>query len=89
MGLNQWKGAIAHEGCDEPVPVTWNYCLTAHLAQGSEYRRVTTFIPGDFTNPHFKKPTTLPDGTEMKFSMRFLYTALSRAREHATLIVSR
>jgi hypothetical protein len=89
VGLDAWKSAIRKEGCDEPIPMTYGYCLTGHLAQGSEYRRVTTFLPGDFSNIHFKKQTRLPDGSSMKFSMRFLYTALSRARKQSTLIVSK
>lgn len=57
-------------------------------SQGSEWRRVTTVLPGDLSNPHFKKPTRLADGGRMLFAMRFLYTAVARARKVATLIVS-
>lgn len=88
VGLDKWKRAIARAGSDDPTPLTWAYCLTCHLAQGSEYRRVTTFLMGDMNNPHFFKQTTLPSGERMPFSMRFLYTALSRARQHTSLVMS-
>jgi ATP-dependent exoDNAse (exonuclease V) alpha subunit len=88
VGLNEWRRALDRAECDDPIPLTWGYAITGHKSQGSEWRRVTTFLPGDFTNPHFKKQTRLPDGSNMRFSMRFLYTALARAKQHTTLIVS-
>jgi hypothetical protein len=87
VGLREWRDAIGAAEVPDPVPLTWAYCLTAHLAQGSEWRRVTTFLPGDSSNPHFRKMTRLPDGGSMMFGMRFLYTALSRARARTSLIV--
>lgn len=85
--LDQWRRETNNAGV-EPVPVTYGYALTGHMAQGSEWRRVTTVLPGDLSNPHFKKLTRLADGGRMVFAMRFLYTAVARARKVATLIVS-
>lgn len=71
-----------------PVPVTWGYCLTAHLAQGSEFRRVTTFLDGaDARSARFQKQTRLPAGSSAKFSSRWIYTATTRAREQSTLLL--
>lgn len=89
VGLNEWRSAIRDADVEEPTPVTFGYCLTAHLAQGSQWRRVTTFLPGDLDHQHFKKMTRLPNGETMPFSMRFLYTALARAVSHTSLIVTR
>lgn len=87
--LATWKAALREAKVKVDVlPVTFGYCLTAHLAQGSGYRRVTTVLPGDLRHPHFVKSTRLPDGMTMPFSMRFLYTALSRAVDRSSLIVS-
>jgi hypothetical protein len=70
-----------------PIPVTYGYVLTAHAAQGSEYRRVTVLLgAGDNASQHFHKPTELPLGAKAPFSARFLYTALTRARETATML---
>lgn len=72
----------------EPIPITWGYVVTVHCAQGSEARRVTVFLePGDDRNRAFRKETTLPDGGKMPFGARWTYTAISRAREYALLIV--
>lgn len=89
VGLSEWRSAIRNADVEEPVPLTFAYCLTAHLAQGSQWRRVTTFLPGDLDHQHFKKMTKLPSGETMPFSMRFLYTALARAKSHTSLVVTR
>lgn len=74
----------------EPAPVTWGYCLTAHSAQGSEARRVTVFLEkGDDRSGYFRKPTTLPSGEKASFSSRWIYTATTRGRERAMMIVGR
>lgn len=74
----------------EPVPVTYGYCLTAHKAQGSEYRRVTVFLPKmDGASRHFRRDTTLPTGARVPFGVRWFYTAVTRAREKLTVIVGR
>lgn len=74
----------------EPIPVTWGYCLTAHSAQGSEAKQVTVFLgKGDPSNTYFKKQTTLPDGKQVSFASRFLYTSLTRGKHNATMIVGR
>lgn len=71
-----------------PIPVTYGYVLTAHAAQGSEARRVTTVLgPGDNASRHFRKPSKLPSGETVPFSIRWLYTALTRAREQSTLYI--
>lgn len=57
-------------------------------SQGSEYRRVTVFLSSrDIGNKFFFKKTMLPDGSSMKFAFRWLYTAMTRAREQLTVIV--
>ncbi len=89
VGLATWKAALRQAKVDDVVPMTFAYCLTCHLAQGSQYRRVTSFLPGDLRHPHFNKMTKLPDGTAISFAMRWVYTALSRATHHTSLIVSR
>ena len=71
-----------------PIPITWAYCLTAHKAQGSEYRRVTVCLAGwDTKSKPFREMTTLPDGSKMPFAIRWIYTALTRAKERATLVL--
>jgi hypothetical protein len=89
VGLSAWKTALANANVDDVVPLTYAYCLTAHLAQGSQYRRVTILSPGDFRNAHFLKMTRLPDGTPMVFAYRWLYTAASRAVKHTSLLYAR
>ena len=89
VGLDVWRRALREAKVRDVVPLTYAYCLTGHLCQGSQYRRVTVLSPGDFRSQHFGKVTRLPDGTVMPFSMRWLYTALSRAVRHASLIFSR
>lgn len=99
VGLHNWKEAVARaerkeyeqtgKSFDGVSSITYGYCLTAHKAQGSQYRRVTTYVPGDLRNKHFQKQTRLPDGRQMSYSTRWLYTAISRAVERSSLIVSR
>jgi hypothetical protein len=56
--------------------------------QGSEYRRVTIFLSAeDLVNPHFRKDTTLPDGSKMSFASRWAYTSLTRARQQVSIIL--
>lgn len=74
----------------EPIPATWGYCLTAHSAQGSEARRSTVFLErGDATSPHFKELTTLPNGDRVSQAARWAYTALTRGKMRAMMIVGR
>ena len=74
----------------EPIPITFGYVLTAHSSQGSEARRVTVFLDrGDERSQHFQKMTVLPDGTQASFASRFLYTAQTRGKKLATLVVGR
>lgn len=76
------------EEAPEPVPVTYGYVLTAHKAQGSEYRRVTTVVPKrDLQTSFFHKPTRLPNGGTAPLSARWLYTALTRARTRSTMLI--
>lgn len=75
-------------GAVYPVPITWGYVLTAHVAQGSEYRRATVFLTSRDTNSRpFRQKTTLPNGQTMTFALRWTYSALTRARERATIVV--
>ncbi len=81
-------GDDARESQVEPVPITWGYVLTVHKAQGSEWRRVSVFLtPGDANSKPFKENTVLPDGSTISFGVRWMYTALTRAREQATLVI--
>ena len=86
--LSDMRRAVKNANAEDPTPVTWGYALTAHLSQGSEYRRVTTILPGDLQNPYFRKMTRLPTGEAMPFSLRFLYTSITRAKSHSTLIIA-
>lgn len=71
-----------------PVPLTWGYALTAHKAQGSEWDRVTIGLtPRDTDNKFFSAPTLLPNGGTMPFALRWIYTAVTRARTRATVII--
>lgn len=70
----------------EPVPVTYGYCWSFHKIQGNEARRASVFLSrDDLRNRHFNKITQLPTGEDMPFSMRAIYTGLTRAKERATL----
>lgn len=72
----------------DPLPMTWGYCLTGHLAQGSEANEAIVYLDGsDMTNRAFVQQSRLPGGKSVPFWCRWLYTALSRARTKATLIV--
>ena len=86
--FREWKRALERANVDEPTPLTWGYCLTLHLAQGSEFRRATTILFGDLENFRFVKQTVLPNGARMPFSVRFLYTSIARAKKHAGLVIA-
>ena len=86
VGLEVWKRACQAARVDSVCPLTYAYALTCHSAQGSQYRRVTVLVPRDLRNPHFAKSTRLPDGVTMIFAMRWLYTAIARASERASLL---
>lgn len=74
----------------EPIPATWAYCVTAHAAQGSEARRVTVFLNnGQERFSHFRKLTTLPSGERVSFAARWGYTAISRGKKRATLVLGK
>jgi len=72
---------------NDPVPVTYGYCGTCHVYQGSEARRVSIFLTGrDAGNRAFVEKVPLPRRAGMvEFSIRWLYTAVTRAKEKATL----
>lgn len=77
-------------GLNEPCPITWAYCLTAHSAQGSEARRVTVFLEyPDVRSGYFKKATTLPSGASASFAARWVYTAMTRSKMQTTMVVGR
>lgn len=87
---SKYHADLKRQMLPEPAPVTFGYVNTAHSAQGSEARRVTVFLErGDDRNQHFRKMTTLPDGSEAPFSARYVYTATTRGRLRATMLVGR
>lgn len=72
----------------EPLAVSYGYALTAHKAQGSECRRATIFLTrAELISPAFMKPTILPTGERVSFGVRWIYTALSRARDSVSVIL--
>lgn len=87
--VKDWKEYHVHrnkQDLEEPLPITYGYVSTAHKAQGSEYRRVSIYLSdNDVYSQHFNKGTTLPDGEEMPFAIRWLYTSLTRAKDRATI----
>lgn len=86
--LAQDKSGRDRGNASEPIPITYGYVLTAHAAQGSEARRVTVFLPRQDTQvSYWTQATPLPDGKKAPFSARFLYTALTRAKERATILL--
>lgn len=89
--VDDWKEYMKHfkiARVPDPIPITYGYVSTAHKAQGSEYSKVTVFLAAeDMGNPHFRKDTALPDGGTMPFSIRWLYTALTRAKSQVSLIL--
>lgn len=85
-----WDDDRDPDDIPEPIPVTYGYALSCHKAQGSEYRRVTTFLPAmDAGSSHFRKLTELPDGTKIPFGIRWYYTATTRAKEQLTVLVGK
>jgi exodeoxyribonuclease-5 len=71
-----------------PVPITWGYTMTAHKAQGSEWDRVTVLLSnGDTENRFFHKRTMLPNGESIPFAIRWIYTAITRARKRVTVVI--
>lgn len=88
--IKDWKGYVKQKRnlkIADPVPLTYAYVSTAHKAQGSEFRRVTVFLYNeDLKNPYFNKTTKLPNGQDMSFAIRWLYTSLSRAKQRVTFI---
>lgn len=91
MEKEEWKEYMREykiSRMPEPIPVTYGYVSTAHKAQGSEFGRVTVFLASyDLTNDHFRASTTLPNGEEMPFATRWLYTSLTRAKHRVSLIL--
>lgn len=81
-------GAGVPDSVAEPIPITWGYVLTAHKAQGSEWDHASVFLSGwDPRSRAFLKHTQLPDGDTIPFGVRWLYTALTRAKKSATLVI--
>jgi hypothetical protein len=87
--VKDWKEYHVHrnkQNLDEPLPITYGYVSTAHKAQGSEFKRVSIYLSdSDVYSQHFNKGTRLPDGEEMPFAIRWLYTSLTRAKAQATI----
>jgi exodeoxyribonuclease-5 len=88
-----WKKYVAAKGTGaqrlpDPTPITWGYALTCHAGQGSEWRRVTVYIGQDATMMKvFSKPSILPGGRSVPFWTRWTYTALTRAKDRATVVI--
>lgn len=70
-----------------PVPISYAYVLTAHKAQGSEYRRATVFLERqDLQHEHWRKPTLVPGYGQVCQSVRWLYTASTRGKKLVTVV---
>lgn len=90
QNFGKYHAALKRQNLPEPVPVTWGYTLTAHASQGSEAERVTVFLAnGDERNRNFCKMTTMPTGEKVPFSSRWIYTAITRSKKQATMMVGR
>lgn len=89
--IKNWKGYLKAKrkyNLEDPIPITYGYVSTAHKAQGNEFRRVSVMLNGtDINNVNFRAQTTLPDGKKVPFGIRWFYTATTRAKEKAMLIV--
>lgn len=89
--IKNWKSYLKNKrkhNLEDPIPITYGYVSTAHKAQGNEFRRVSIMLHGtDINNQHFRAQTTLPDGRQVPFGVRWYYTSLTRAKEKAMLIV--
>jgi hypothetical protein len=91
--LHQEMSAYRREygvGADlRPIPITWGYCLTAHMMQGSEARRVTVYLEKIATSWRpMKEMTTLPNGKKMAFALRWMYCAITRAKQRCDVVVA-
>jgi len=89
--IKNWKAYLKAKrkyNLEDPIPITYGYVSTAHKAQGNEFRRVSVMLEGsDLNNVNFRTQTTLPNGNKVPFGIRWYYTAISRAKEKAMLIV--
>lgn len=89
--IKNWKAYLKSRrkfNLEDPIPITYGYVSTAHKAQGNEFRRVSVMLQGtDINNINFRAQTTLPDGRKIPFGIRWYYTAITRAKEKAMLIV--
>jgi exodeoxyribonuclease-5 len=87
--INDWKlyhWIRGRNNLPEPLPITYGYVYTFDKIQGNQARRVTVYLgERDLQNDNFNKDTLLPDGSKMPFSIRALYTGLSRAQNQLTL----
>ena len=89
--IKNWKGYLKARklhNAEEPLPITYGYCGTSHKCQGNEWRRISVVLDkDDISNPYFNVPTTLPSKKKVPFGIRFLYTALTRAKNNASLVI--
>ena len=77
-----------NQDLDEPLPITYGYVMTCHKMQGNQARRVSVFLSGsDISNQHFNKLTRLPSGEQTPFSIRWLYTSATRAKDRVNLYI--
>jgi exodeoxyribonuclease-5 len=89
--IKDWKiytNSRYKQKLEDPVPISYGFCMTAHKCQGSEWDNVIIALTEkDLYNPHFRKSTTLPGGNTATFAVRFLYTALTRAKHRVSCIL--
>lgn len=87
--IKDWKRyhfVRKQQNLPEPLPITYGYVYTFHKSQGSEFRRVTVYLSdSDLHSRNFNKDTKLPNGEVIPFSIRSIYTGLTRAKQKATL----
>lgn len=83
-----YRRELQQQKLPEPIPVTYGYARTCHKVQGDEARRVTVFLTrAELVNPAFLRPTILPTGERVPFGCRWLYTAVTRAKEQVTVVL--
>lgn len=89
--IKNWKSYLKTRrklDVPDPIPITYGFFSTCHKMQGNQCRRISIVLEGhDINNINFRAQTTLPNGKNVPFGIRMLYTALTRAKEKASLII--
>lgn len=81
-----YKNALKVHNKPQPLSCTFGYAVTAHKAQGSEFRRVSVLLSNrDLNNEHFCVETTLPSGKTATIRDRWIYTAVTRAKKKLSI----